>query len=190
MVFDCAHMAKYCVKFFLSNWFTRQYSRCVRSLSLSLFVIFLPLIATLSVFLTLSPFLSICFYNVRAYYVWVPYGLIIAWHGAIFNFALRRKQNTINNHHLWAQTMAKIRTTASRVHLLTSRCGAIPELRSRRKRATVLVCQRSSALSELCVCVRMILCKQAHKSMEQCNEPTSKSKENQKQCKETANTLL
>lgn len=48
--------------------------------------------------------------------------------------------------------MAKIRTTASRVHLLTSRCGAIPELRSRSKRATVLVCQRSSVY-ELCVSV-------------------------------------
>lgn len=28
----------------------------------------------------------------------VPYGIIIAWRGAIFNFALRRKQTTINNH--------------------------------------------------------------------------------------------
>lgn len=61
MVFDCAHMAKYCVKFFLSNWFTRQYSRCVSSLSLSLFVI--VFFASYCHFICLSDSFAISFFR-------------------------------------------------------------------------------------------------------------------------------
>lgn len=63
----------YDVNFSLSNWFTRQYSFH--------FTLARDRVTEL-----------------RSRSQCVPYGIIIAWHGAIFNFALRRKQNTINNH--------------------------------------------------------------------------------------------